>query len=120
MTVSLYAVTWDCSNAREQAKFWSAVLGKPVMEGATEDFAAIGLQDPPNLRPHWMFIKVPEGKVAKNRFHPDLIAGDLEAEVRRLFTAGAVKRGEFEENGARWVTLVDPEGNEFDVVAESA
>jgi hypothetical protein len=52
-----------------QAKFWSAVQDKPVMEGATEDFAAIGLQDPPNLRPHWMFIKVPEGKVDKNRFH---------------------------------------------------
>jgi hypothetical protein len=51
MRVNLYAVTLDCSNAMDQAKFWSAVLDKPVVEGATEEFAAIGLQDPPNLRP---------------------------------------------------------------------
>lgn len=120
MSISLYAVTWDCANASELAKFWSTVLDKPVMEGASEGFAAIGLQDPPSSRPHWMFVRVPEGKVAKNRFHPDLIAGDLEAEVNRLIGAGAVKKGVFEQNGARWVTLVDPEGNEFDVVAESA
>jgi hypothetical protein len=66
-----------------------------------------------------MFIKVPEDKMAKNRFHPDLIAGDLEAEVKRLISVGAVKKAAFDENGARWVTLVDPEGSEFDVVAES-
>ena len=120
MSISLYAVTWDCSNAKSQAQFWSTVLGKPVMEGATEEFAAIGLQDPPELRPHWMFIKAPEGKVAKNRFHPDLITGDLEAEVTRFIDAGAAKKGAFGENGVRWVTLADPEGNEFDVVAESA
>jgi predicted enzyme related to lactoylglutathione lyase len=89
------------------------------MEGASEGFAAIGLQDPPNLRPHWMFIKVPEGKSAKNRFHPDLIAADLEAEVKRLIGVGAVRKRAFDENGARWVTMLDPEGNEFDVVAES-
>ena len=51
MSVNLYAVTLDCSNAMDQAKFWSAALDKPVVEGATEEFAAIGLQDPPNLRP---------------------------------------------------------------------
>ena len=51
MSVNLYAVTLDCSNAMDQAKFWSAVLDKPVVEGATEEFAAIGLQDPPNPPP---------------------------------------------------------------------
>ena len=39
MSVQLYALTWDCSNALDQAKFWSAVLDKPVMDGATEEFA---------------------------------------------------------------------------------
>jgi hypothetical protein len=48
-----------------------------------------------------MFIKVPEGKSAKNRFHPDLIATDLEAEVERLISIGAVRKGAFEENSAR-------------------
>ena len=66
-----------------------------------------------------MFVKVPEGKVAKNRFHPDLIAADLEAEVSRLVSAGAVRKAAFDKNGARWVTLADPEGNEFDLVEEN-
>lgn len=106
------------SNAMDSATFWSTVLNQPVIEGATEAFAAIGLQDPPNRRPHWMFIKAAEGKVAKNRFHPDLIAGDLEAEVDRLMSIGAVRKEAFDANGACWVRLIDPEGNEFDVVAE--
>jgi len=118
--VSLYAVTLDCSNATELATFWSTVLDRPVDAGATEQFAAIGLQDPPELRPHWMFIKVPEGKVAKNRVHPDLVAADLDAEVERLVRVGAVRQAAFKEDGTRWITLLDPEGNEFDVVAESA
>ena len=118
MSVDLYAVTLDCSNATELATFWSRVLDKPVDEGATAEFAAIGLQDPPQLRPHWMFIKVAEGKVVKNRFHPDLMAADLETEVKRLVNVGAVRQAAFEEGGARWITLQDPEGNEFDVVAE--
>ena len=41
MSVNLYAVTLDCSNATELAAFWSTVLGRPVDEGATEEFAAI-------------------------------------------------------------------------------
>ena len=120
MSVNLYAVTMDCSNATELATFWSTVLNRPVDEGATEEFAAIGLHDPPELRPHWMFVKVPEGKAAKNRVHPDLLAADLDAEVKRLVSAGAVRQAAFEEDGARWITLLDPERNEFDVVAESA
>ena len=117
--MNLYAVTFDCSNATELATFWSTVLERSVNEGATAEFASIGLQDPPELGPHWMFIKVPEGKAAKNRVHPDLMPADLEAEVKRLVSAGAVRQATFEEDGDRWITLLDPEGNEFDVVAES-
>jgi predicted enzyme related to lactoylglutathione lyase len=120
MSVSLYAVTLDCSNATELAAFWSTVLDRRVDDGATEDFAAIGLGDPPELRPHWMFIKVPEGKATKNRIHPDLMAADLDAEVQRIVDAGGVRQAAFNQDGARWITLLDPEGNEFDVVAQSS
>jgi|SRR5580658_1985111 hypothetical protein len=119
MTVSLYALTTDCANASKLATFWAAVLDRSVDEGATEEFAAIGLQDPPGQRPHWMFMRVPEGKAAKNRVHPDLVAADLTSEVQRLVALGALERATHEESGARWVTLTDPEGNEFDVVAEN-
>ena len=100
--------------------FCAEVFERPVDDGATEGFAAIGLQDPPDRRPHWMFVNVPEGKTAKNRVHCDLIAADLQGEVKRLVNAGATMRFEHEAGDVRWVTVSDPEGNEFDVIAEHA
>ena len=61
-------------------------------------------------------MKVPEAKTAKNRFHPDLVTPYLEAEVKRLVGLGAAQQQEIEEGGYHWITLADPEGNEFDVV----
>ncbi|HLX51851.1 MAG TPA: VOC family protein, partial [Streptosporangiaceae bacterium] len=62
MSVNLYAVTVDCSDAARLASFWASVLGRAVDEGGTRDFAAIGLQDPAESGARWMFVKVPEGK----------------------------------------------------------
>ena len=49
--------------------------------------------------------------------HPDLTASDLEGEVDRVVALGATRQSEHDEDGTRWVTLSDPEGNEFDIVA---
>jgi catechol 2,3-dioxygenase-like lactoylglutathione lyase family enzyme len=118
MTATLYAVTFDCADAAALAGFWAGVLGRPVDDGATPGFASIGLGE--NSRPHWMFVQVPEGKTAKNRMHADLIidVADLAAETERLLGLGAVKLAEHEDDGTRWVTLADPDGNEFDVMAD--
>jgi hypothetical protein len=51
--------------------------------------------------------------------HPDLVTADLHAEVKRIVGLGAAKAAEYDEGGAQWITLLDPEGNEFDVMAES-
>lgn len=117
MTATLYAVSLDSSDAAKLAEFWSAVLGRPVDEGATGDFAAIGLLDPSDRQTHWMFHKVPEGKTAKNRMHADLVVEELEAEVQRLIGLGAQQKAEVKESGYHWYTLADPQGNEFDVIA---
>jgi len=61
--------------------------------------------------PRLWFQKVPESKVAKNRVHLDLTSADVGAEVARLAGLGARVLGDQE----RWVTMADPEGNEFDV-----
>jgi predicted enzyme related to lactoylglutathione lyase len=114
VSVNLYALTFDCGDAAGLASFWSAVLERPVDEGASADVASIALGD---RQPHWYFMKVPEGKTVKNRVHADLVTTDLAAEVRRLVDLGAAARAEFDEGGFQWVTLQDPEGNEFDVVA---
>ena len=52
--------------------------------------------------------------------HPDLITADLEAEVGRLIGLGASRKADVTMGGMRWTTLSDPEGNEFDVIAEAA
>ncbi len=115
MSVSLEAVTFDCTDALALAQFWSAVLDHPIDTGGTADFAAVGLADDNKLRPAWMFIKVPEPETAKNRFHPDLVSANQPAEVDRAIALGATRLGDFDEGGTRWTTLADPEGNEFDI-----
>jgi hypothetical protein len=117
VSASLLGVTFDCTDALVLAQFWSAVLDHPVDDGCSVEFAAIGHADDNTRRPAWMFIKVPEVKTAKNRFHPDLATDDLAAEVERLIELGANRVGDFDEGGVRWSTLTDPEGNVFDIVA---
>ena len=115
MSSKLIAITFDCNDAGKLAGFWSEALGRAVDSDANEDFAAIGFGDP--TQPAWFFIKVPEGKQVKNRCHPDLIAADRDGEVARLTAIGARHLADFEEGGHRWTTLLDPEGNEFDIIA---
>jgi len=86
----------------------------------SEDFAAIGLNDTTSDRPRWMFTKVAEGKRAKNRVHPDLTCPNRPAEVERVIALGATRLGDYDQDGAKWTTLTDPEGNEFDIVAQQA
>jgi DNA-binding transcriptional MerR regulator len=43
--------------------------------------------------------------------------GTYVAEAERLVSFGATRGAEFDEAGAHWITLTDPEGNEFDLVA---
>lgn len=119
MSATLYAVTFDCVDAVALAGFWSAVLDRPVDDGGTADFAAVGVAPASSDGPGWMFVKVPESKATKNRVHLDLMATDLAAEVERVLALGATHIADREEDGARWATLADPEGNEFDLLAAS-
>jgi hypothetical protein len=62
-----------------------------------------------------LFQSVPEPKTVKNRVHLDLHVGpDARAEtVARLEELGAKVLYEKAEMGSSWVTMADPEGNEF-------
>jgi hypothetical protein len=120
MTNRLFAVTFDCADAAVVGGFWARALGQELDPGAGKAFASIGLHDSGRTEPRWCFAQVPEGKSAKNRMHPDLITADLEAEVRRLIDLGASRMADVTMGGMRWTTLLDPEGNEFDVIAEAA
>lgn len=111
MSPTLSAIAFDCTDALAVARFWSAVLDRPVPDDASHDYVQLAGQ------PAWSFAAVPEAKVAKNRVHVDLDVEDVDAEADRLVALGATRLGDFKEQGYRWTTLADPEGNEFDVVA---
>jgi predicted enzyme related to lactoylglutathione lyase len=117
--IALRHVAVDCQDAAALAAFWSAALDRPVDEGASPYFASIGIRFR-SRQPAWLFLKVPEPKVAKNRMHVDFGADDRAAEVERLVSLGASSHGEHDEYGTRWTVLADPEGNEFCVGMPSA
>jgi hypothetical protein len=117
MAISLLAISLDSSDAGRLARFWSNLLDREVDEGATPDFASIGDAGAGSGTEVWMFHKVPEPKVAKNRSHVDLASDDLEKAVAHALELGATRLGDFQEGGFQWTTLADPDGNEFDIVA---
>ena len=117
MSIAVHSITFDAADPVALATFWSQVLDRPVDEGASDGFAQLV----PNRRTAgMMFIKVPEGKTAKNRMHLDLTAADREAEVARLLELGATRSADHDEAGIRWTVLADIEGNEFCIGAASA
>jgi hypothetical protein len=120
MVVNIAAVTFDCHDALVVGRFWSAALDRPLDPKSTSDFASIGM--PEHRDTHgwriddehtWLFAKVPESKVAKNRMHLDLAAPDHQAEVSRLVDLGATRVVDMDEWGYKWTVMQDPEGNEF-------
>ncbi|MFC0628982.1 VOC family protein [Kribbella deserti] len=114
MSIHLEHVTFDAANAADLAAFWGGVFERPVDADATQYFATVGRTDG-GLSPVLMFIQVPEERAGKNRLHLDLATTNWPAEIDRLVDLGAKRLGEYDEYGAHWVTLADPEGNLFDL-----
>ncbi|MCO1574449.1 VOC family protein [Crossiella sp. SN42] len=115
----------DCADPVGLARFWCAVLGYEVLH-QDEEIVTIGSplvpegKDRPGpVPPLLTFARVPEGKTAKNRLHIDLNPTDREQaeEVRRLIELGARHADVGQGDGVSWVTLADPEDNEFCVLA---
>jgi len=116
MSSNVYGVSFDAQDALAAASFWAAALGRTVADGATSDNATVSA-DPAIPGSRIGFHQVPEGKTVKNRMHLDLITSDFDTEVDRIIGLGASKLNEVKKGSAHWVTLADPEGNEFDVIA---
>jgi hypothetical protein len=132
-------VTVDCADPHVLADWWAETLGwqvepqdeafirRMVAEGqATETDtrtyrgglvwrtgAAVNSGEPQNLR--LLFQAVPEPKAVKNRLHLDVRTGDTDVEGvrRRLVERGATVLHEGRQGPHAWVTMTDPEGNEF-------
>jgi hypothetical protein len=108
----------DAADPDKIARFWAEALGwrrtfsepdEVVLEppaGSPED----------GVVPDLLFLRVPEGKTAKNRLHLDLRPGDQQAEVERLQALGASQISVGQGSEVPWVVMADPDGNEFDVL----
>jgi hypothetical protein len=116
MGVSVIGLSIDCVDAAALARFWAQVLARPVAANPTAESAVVEGNDT-TTGPRLAFHQVPESKSLKNRLHLDLISPDFEAETERLLALGATTAHLVEQDGARWTTFLDPEGNEFDLVA---
>lgn len=114
----------DCHDPERLAAFWCAVLDFEVIDRG-EGKVEIGSWEPTvegvrarQMPPTLVFIRVPEGKTAKNRLHLDVspIDRSTEDEAARLVGLGATKVDVGQGPGRSWVVMADPEGNEFDVL----
>lgn len=125
MTSKLTELAIDCADPSGLARFWCAVLGY-VVQDEEDGLVTIGSPEVPDgkrrrgpVPPMLTFALVPEGKVVKNRVHLDVNPTDREQdeEVRRLLDLGARPADVGQAGDESWVTLADPEGNEFCVLA---
>jgi catechol 2,3-dioxygenase-like lactoylglutathione lyase family enzyme len=134
-----FGVTIDCADPLALAAFWRDVLdyvddppptGYPSWaayddeHGIDADEASAGatILDPTGQGARLYFQRVPEAKVAKNRVHLDIVAGDgrgwdgVLAAIERAVAAGATRVAESGDPGDPFVIMRDPEGNEFCLV----
>ncbi|MFE2311752.1 VOC family protein [Streptomyces sp. NPDC059441] len=113
---TIRTLTFDCTgDPYDLGLFWSELLGRPLAEDDKPGDPEALLRDPSG-GPTLLFVRVPEGKSAKNRIHFDLQPqGRTRAqEVARALSLGARQIADHTRpGGGGWVTLADPEGNEF-------
>jgi hypothetical protein len=119
-----WTVGADAADPPRLARFWALALGYVIEEGFDEPDNT-SIVDPEGLLPAIGFLKVPEPKTSKNRFHVDLrvaqgLAPDVDrealvrAKVAELVAAGATEvREELYGTHLGHVVMLDPEGNEF-------
>jgi hypothetical protein len=137
-----FQVTVDAAAPHDLADWWAETLGwevepsdetfirKMIDQGyATDDetlvhhgalvwkvgAAIVYPGGPGSGRSRVLFQLVPEAKTVKNRVHLDVRPGSADAEA---IVAGLVARGATElwrgaQGPHHWVTMADPEGNEF-------
>jgi hypothetical protein len=113
MSSRFYQLVIDSRNPHALARFWAQVLEQPILFEDDEE-VIVGADE--YAFPGLCFVPVPEGKTVKNRLHIDLNPDDRDAEVERLLALGASRADVGQGPDATWVTLADPEGNEFCVL----
>ena len=93
--------------------FWNAALGYESREPPTEEWVI--LSDPTGTGPTISLKNVDAGPTEDYRFCFDLYSSDIDGEVGRVLRLGALRK-EPKQPDRDFVTLLDHDGNPFDVV----
>ncbi|MFI5729995.1 VOC family protein [Kribbella sp. NPDC051587] len=115
-------ITIDAENPYQLAQFWSTTTGWPLGEGDQPGDDEVLVVAPAPV-PGLLFIRVPESKTVKNRVHIDWVPTERtrDEEVERLQEFGAsIHEDHRTPEGPGWVTMLDPEQNEFCVERSEA
>ena len=117
MDIRIQCLCVDTGDPARIASFWQSALGWRRTYESDDEVVLEPPEGSPEdgVAPDLLFLRVPEGKVVKNRLHLDLRPGDQAAEVARLEALGA-RRVSVGQGEASWVVMADPDGNEFDVL----
>lgn len=110
-------VTFDTADASRLGRWWADAFGGTVVEENEGWFVIVSLGEG---QPMIAFQKVDDPTPGKNRLHLDLLADDRAAAVEALLAAGATLVAERAMPDFSWVTLADPDGNQFCVAAAGA
>jgi hypothetical protein len=117
-------VIFDSRHPASIARFWASAIDgyqvAPYDDAELARLRTMGVNDPEDdpavlvepvtgRGPRLFFQLVPEARTVKNRVHLDLQDADADAEADRLTRLGARILARHQD----WVTLADPEGNEF-------
>jgi Glyoxalase-like domain len=115
----------DAADPQRLAAFWAKAL-RYVPEPGFDEPDNASIIDPDGAGPAIGFLRVPEGKTAKNRMHIDIrVCGEppwdmaeraalIRERVAELTAAGATRvREEAYGEDLGHVVMLDPEGNEF-------
>lgn len=102
----------DCKDSQLEpaAAFWSAALGLPILdpnENENDKYAVL------DGSPIGLHIEV-QNVEHESRVHLDIESDDIEAEVARLTTLGAVELSR--PHDGRWVVMQAPTGQKFCVI----
>jgi len=124
-------VIFDSRHPASIARFWAAAIDDyqvaPYDDAELARLRSIGINDPEDdpavlvapvtgHGPRLFFQHVPEARTVKNRVHLDLQGLDADTEADRLTALGARVLARREN----WITLADPEGNEFCIQRSAA
>lgn len=119
MPVAIHHIVIDAHDLPGLARFWSEVLGWPILSTKPREV----IVGPSPDAPLGLCFMPADGvaKTVKNRLHFDLnadpnIPGDREAEIERIVALGASRVDIGQTGDESWTVLADPEGNEFCVV----